>query len=238
MKTLATLLLIAITTMGIAQQTIPNYDDGRPMPRGGYNDVFALHFEGHYGIQLMDYNALNAQYLSLDLQPLDERQVFYGGHFGGTLNESASMGINFFLLEKNTQQIGDSMQVVFGGYGIKTSIGGDLAPMEFLEVVPYFGYGFSRLKLTQTTIRNDGGNAGFFQTRQEEIINRNPAVILDVGIANRINIKFISIGIRGGYQIDVSNKRWRYDGHRISGGPKTSLSGMYGIISASFFIRS
>ncbi|HAA01397.1 MAG TPA: hypothetical protein DCD96_07085, partial [Flavobacteriales bacterium] len=63
----------------------------------------------------------------------------------------------------------------------------------------------------------------------------NPSIFLEAGVSLKLRLKFFFFGGTAGWQLDVSKKGWRENGSYVSGGPKTSQSGMVIMGQAGFY---
>jgi len=97
-----------------------------------------------------------------------------------------------------------------------------------LDIMPGIGIGFSRLKLKvkETSAGPILFRQGFIgENKTSEYVN--PAITFTLGGQIDLNLGKFTIGGTGGYQYDLSKKRWLSDKILMPNGPETSLRGWY-----------
>jgi len=100
--------------------------------------------------------------------------------------------------------------------------------IDAIDIMPGIGLGISRLKL-----KVDETSGGPIRFRHGFIGDRktseyaNPALTFTLGGEVDLNLGPLTIGGTGGYQYDLSKKRWLTDKILLDNGPETSLRGWY-----------
>jgi hypothetical protein len=195
------------------------------------------HLDGTYGIINYDLSGLNSSFEAMGLPVPDGQMKAFGGGMTYIDFTGVGGGFRFHIYESITHQLGDTSDVFFGGHSFGLFQGADiLYNNEWFTVMPAIGYGFAQLKLRVTEEGTTTAQQGFFVGNTDnETVYKNPAFYFDFSLDLRVNIKLISLGVKGGYQLDVSKKQWRQDGQIIDASPKTSLSGWWAGASVSLF---
>ncbi len=131
---------------------------------------------------------------------------------------------------KFSDSIGNSGKL--SGYHFMFHYGKDVGPGNWFQAAPYFGMGFGNMKLSITDVNSQ---AGVFGGTYVEHYN-NPAVLLDLGADVRANLGFISLGLRGGWMLDTSDKGWKAGADFVNGAPRTGMTGFYYAANISIFL--
>jgi len=97
------------------------------------------------------------------------------------------------------------------------------------DFMPGFGIGYSRLKLNVLETDQDPdipmGDEGFIgESKYSEYTN--PAITFTLNLEMDVNIKSFTFGATGGYQFDLSKKRWIAE-ELMDMGPETSIQGWF-----------
>jgi len=107
------------------------------------------------------------------------------------------------------------------------------------DFMPGFGLGYSRLKLnileTAQNLDIPMNNEGFIgESKHSEYTN--PAITFSLNLEMDVNIKSFTFGATGGYQFDLSKKRWLAE-ELMSSGPETSLQGWFAQFHLGFSFK-
>lgn len=123
------------------------------------------------------------------------------GFFGLIADKEVTLQLNYFL--PITLNSNDTLFHKFNGYNFSINYGKDIfLSNRTFDLIPSYGYGFSSVTLRRKINTN-------------EIKYRNPGFIFNLMLESRINLinykdyKRLSLGIKGGYQIDCSKTSWR-----------------------------
>ncbi len=129
------------------------------------------------------------------------------GFFGLIWVKEVTLAFNYFL--PITKNYSDTLLFKFSGFNFSINYGKDLFySNKTIDILPTYGYGFSNVKLEQTKT-----------TEYKKYINS--AFIFNFLLEVRLNFinykkyKLLSLGAKGGYQVDCSNPNWRIN-HKIT----------------------
>ncbi len=206
-----------------------------PVDYSTYESTIFL--EGHYGLLGVNLNALNSTLFGLDPSAISFTSplTVVGGSY--TQLEDGVFYTFMYSAIRNTE-IGFSDSLYYGlkGGSFRFRVGGDFVRSKWLDVGPFFGYGYQRLVLTRDEILAGPVGSGFFgATNRLRTSVTNPSIFLEAGVSLKLRLKFFFFGGTAGWQLDVSKKGWRENGSYVSGGPKTSQSGMVIMGQAGFY---
>ncbi|MBN2681120.1 MAG: erythromycin esterase family protein [Bacteroidales bacterium] len=137
----------------------------------------------------------------------------------------AKMGIDIMVPAE--YDISDSIKNRLDYYAIKWYQGIDLTKSKILDIIPQYGIGFARMKVLGTRIKDEPDPV--YNPFKDNIMYRyvNPALVFEIALEMRINIKPLSLGGQVGLLMDISGQRWRSDGELILGSPETTLRHYY-----------
>lgn len=133
----------------------------------------------------------------------------------------------FQFMISPTYSYADSLQNQLNYTAIMWYNGIDITKSRVFDIIPNYGLGFGRMKLLGTkTLNNPDPQYNPFE---DITVFRyvNPAILLDLAIEMRLNLKYISIGGQAGLLLDLSVQRWRSDGKMIPNSPYTSFRNYY-----------
>lgn len=199
-----------------------------------YQPIYT-HFEYSYGYIQMDFASLNAD-LFPNQDGFDDNLVTQTGGLTIYENNYFSGGFSFNSYGSQNIPLGDTLFVQLTGYSFNIHFGGDLIASEKVHLAPYLGYGYGQLNLIVDSDKSQGMGSSFFST-PERLTYKNNAFLLDLSLDARVNLWFIGLGVRGGYQFDLSNKHWRLDGVLREDTVKTSLGGFWAQATISIFFH-
>lgn len=195
--------------------------------------------EGHLGFLFMNLESLSSTFETHGLPVMKAPQMIYGGAV--TLYEDWFMygSVSFHILPKTINRYNDTSQLSFNGMFLKGYLGYDATTSEVFNIIPRIGIGYGNLKFVQEFDNDLPINATtniFNQAPGNTIHYSNSAILLDPSVDIRFNIRYIAIGFNAGYQIDLSEKTWISDrAGFVQDSPKTSLSGLYAMLTLSIF---
>ena len=222
-----------------------NYDDAYGINgRNGYNhhnspysqdDVMVnLTFIGT--AQLINLSPLNNYFYQPGYSKLDGPLESVGFEWAGT-NERFFWSYNLNWTPAISAQLNDSIRLRLSGFNSTLSFGGDLIKSKVVDLCPSLGAGFQQLKLKVLKIQNPDSVAYAFNEGDYRIY-RNSAPTLNAMLNLRINMGDFTVNFGGGYVLDCSSPRWRYNGKFLSDSPKTSMNGPVATFSIGIHIPS
>lgn len=195
--------------------------------------------EAHAGFLFMNLENLSSTFSFHGLPTMKAPQMIYGGAI--TVYEDWFMygSVSFHVLPKTSNRYTDSSQLSFSGMFVKGYFGYDATTSEVFNIIPRLGLGYGHLKFVQEfdhVLPTITSSNIFNQLPGNTIQYSNAAILLDPGIDIRFNMRYIALGFNAGYQIDLSEKTWISDrGGFVPDSPKTSLSGLYAMLTLSLF---
>jgi hypothetical protein len=150
------------------------------------------------------------------------------GFFGFWWTKDVELSYN--RIETSELNQTDSTDFYLTGYSLSVNFGKDLLHKKrALDVIFYYGYTLSQLKLTY----NSAGEAAKY---------RNPAFMFNFALENRVNLYRkkktggLGLGFKIGYFLDASKSRWKKREDWQANIPGTKLSALYaqGMVSFLF----
>ncbi|MCC7302154.1 MAG: erythromycin esterase family protein [Bacteroidia bacterium] len=144
--------------------------------------------------------------------------------------QAAQMHYTYFLPVAFRDTAGTSGKV--SGYQFMFRTGREVGPRNWFQAFPYLGIGFGNMKLH---FSDENAPNGIFGSPNKENY-RNNAFLMDVGADVRTNIGFVSLGIRGGFMLDTSDKVWKSGDDVIANAPRTGMTGLYYSFNVSLFL--
>ena len=209
----------------------------------GYKNDY-WHFDGLYGLNKFKLTELNAQFVGYGLPELPSIQDTYGGAITVYPMYNAFTRFSFLTTKPYQYSIGDTANLTFKSNQFMWHVGGNPSSLEAFSLAPNFGLGFQNVSLKIEDWFNNPSlvsQGEFFTSAQQtenDLSYKNNAVILDLAMDVRLNIKFISLGVFAGYQFDVSQKSWRDGFEKIVDSPRTSYSGWHVHGSIAIFLHN
>jgi hypothetical protein len=149
------------------------------------------------------------------------------GFLGLIPSKEVCIMTNYFLPVSNNYN--DSISNKFNGYNFSINYGKDLFyKNRTIDIIPYYGYGFGKIEMNSSS---NSSTTDF----------RNAAFIFNFMCDFRLNLiqlkkqKLMCIGIRSGYQMDISNPNWRVGKKLTNEIPHYKQTGYYFQSFISFF---
>jgi hypothetical protein len=190
-----------------------------------YFDVFAESMN-------FDLSTFNNSIFGSPSTGIDPRQIFIGGGFTTQTPGRAFVGFRFAgMLERNFSN--DSNDFTLRGWNFFYYSGINLTKSKIFSFGPGFGLGYQKIRLNASNNKNPG--KGVFGEPEIRAYH-NPAFLLDGFLDTRLTVGHVSLGLKSGYRLDLSQKDWKAGRELIQGGPHTEFSGFYfqGIFSLAF----
>jgi hypothetical protein len=208
----------------------------------GYKNDYC-HFDALYGLNNFKLKGLSNQFSDHGLSGLANTQMTYGGALTVYSSYNVFNRFSYLIMEPYTANLGDTSSVRLTSNQFMWHVGGNLSDLEMFSIAPNIGFGYQQMKLKISDWYNDQPVllGEFFQETVEpenDLVYKNGAFLIDLALDTRVNIKFISLGLFGGYQFDVSHKKWWSNGSIANESPKTSFTGWHAHGSLSIFFHN
>lgn len=182
--------------------------------------------EVEMGISFFNFSNLNSYLSSNGLQTFKQEIPTIGGIFSVFSPYGFYYGMEFsigFSQRVNT----DSVGLKLNAYNVMANIGISLLNTPWFSFNPSIGIGGGNFSLKEERIipAPNSGNL-FSEQNKNYTIYKNPSFLLDFKGEIKFNIKIFSISFRGGYLLDLTNKRWKNPGI-LPDSPKTAMAGWH-----------
>lgn len=193
------------------------------------------YFSVQSGVYNFNLKSLNDWFAPLKQNLFNSPMTFIGfGISTDSKKVNNLMSFNFLLNQK--RELNDSMDVRLGGFAFHSQSGINLLKnSRHFSLSPMWGLGFSniRMEIEQSSTVYNAASAYLGESRL--ISYYNPAFTADVSLHTAVKIKKMGLGLWGGYQFDLSNKKWIAK-QRMKRGPETSLRTWYAGLQLLFYI--
>lgn len=184
-----------------------------------------------YGNQDFNLDRLNSQFLNQgSISTFSTSKAYWEimliGH-----KDKFSTSTSFGKLIKESVVLGPNSYELTGYYVKDIFYYPFFTDNAWIDFSPGLGFGYSNLSLntTETNSNSQDLNNGFLgEVKNTKYVN--DAFVFDIGAIIDINLKWLTFGYHGGYNLDVSNKRWKSNREHLNDSPWTSLSGLYGTV--------
>jgi len=195
-------------------------------------EILSFHLDLTYGLRNINFKELNNVLENKGISKFNNGINFLSFGLTFCMNNSLYYALEGFYFPNIERNYSDSLKLRFTGYGYASYFGGDLIKSKYIHVVPRIGFGLAEFKLMIEKDEDLEQNTFF----DDNVISnyKNPGFYMDFSIDSRVNIKLISLGVKGGYILDLSKKNWRA-GKILNYSPRTPMSGFYGGINVSVF---
>jgi len=199
---------------------------------GNYNP-FRTHLDFGYGLFLYDISSLN-NHLNKIQNGLgfSTRLPLYS--FGVTFGDDGgcfSMIFNGGKEQKGDLANGGSISLSMMQFNILWAY--DLFKTKYFDNYLGGGFSFGSYTLKESSVV---GKGVFDNPLNSSITNPSSGFVFQNDM--RVNMKFISLGFKVGYNFDLSRMKWIDENNNVlHGSPSTGMSGLYGNINISIFFR-
>lgn len=201
---------------------------------------YLYNFEFHpYSIKPVSLKKFNESLASLTggAFSFDGMLVSVGGAFTYIYNELDYATLSVDIYTTQQYNFNDSVSMSLGGEMIRLCGGAELTYGSLFNFSVYGGLAYSTLRFDYREEFPNSPSSSLFNQYDVQVAQyRNPALMLDAGLDLRLNWKLITLGVNGGYQLDVTDKQWKTNGSIDPFSPRTSLSGWYLNMAAGLFI--
>ena len=208
----------------------------------GYKNSY-YHIDGLYGLSNFKLSELNIQLSSYNLPELANTLETFGGAITFYPSYNAFTRFSYLTTKPYQQTIGDTAALKLSTNQFMWHVGGNTSDLEVFSLAPNIGFGYTGMKLKIEEWFNNPvptTTGDFFSSQpkaENDLEYNNGAFVIDAAVDVRFNVKFLSIGIFGGYQFDVSSKSWREGFDKVEDSPRTSFSGWHVHGAISFFLH-
>lgn len=203
---------------------------------------YLFNFDYHpYGVKQVSLKNFNNGIQNLTGNSFSFTPIFNttGGAFSYINDELDFAFASFDVLKKQEYSLNDTTKISMNGSITRLGGGIEFGPGSFFNISVFGGLAYSQLVFDYTVDSPSQPSFSLFGNYLSTITEyRNPALLADFGTDIRLNWKFITFGINGGYQFDISDRKWRIDGKIDPASPSTSQSGFYLNVSTGLFLGS
>mgnify|MGYP000150318525 CR=1 FL=1 len=183
-------------------------------------------FKINYGIQQLELKDLS-NYLGIN--SYDENLQYWGFNYS-LLNNRLYFDFDFNFVNSHVRDHNDSVKTKLSGFGMSFNFGYDLLKSSKIDLIPMVGIGYQGLEveINQGYIKSD-----LVGINHVKYYMNNPAFIFYLGLEFRVPVGSKSaISIKGGYKLDGSNKKWKYQDDKIN--VESNVGGVYAQVSLCF----
>ena len=148
-----------------------------------------------------------------------EAPLAYGGGITIFEDRDPYVSIEGLSFQGTEKTVADTMNANFNAFQFSLQLGRELTKSNLFNITPYFGFTFIRSVIELAPIVP---NNYLTQPDLNQQITSN-GLLPEAGLDLNLTLKFFNLGVKGGYQLDISPKGW-------SGAPtsyNTSYSGWY-----------
>lgn len=192
------------------------------------NDQGRLSFSGRYSYNFSDLKSMNND---LVISPsvfngFSSLRNWIGGEMHYQYNLEGHFSVLFDKMIPEAIPYGFST-LSFDGYLMKVRGGNEFAYSKHIAFMPYAGWGYGKLYLEERSSIPLGTTNGVFKNDHTVVTYKNPFFVIELGLNLKFQISAFSFGIEAGGQVDLSGRRWRYEGEYDNSTPRTSMNGYY-----------
>lgn len=212
---------VIINSNGIKSKT-KTYSYSKEINGFTYYD-YRTHLEVGYGIKTIrnkEFRDLGIkldpfiQNIHLSIYENDEDFEAFGGSY------------DRFWSFKSTA-LNDSSSISFYGNKFSFFYGQDLLRSYRWDMILAGGLSYQSLKLTQefsgkTTVQSVG-----FLGDTPQYTYEKSALCLDLSLRTHYNIRHLTLGVLGGYSLDLGNRKWKINGSQVNSSVRGSAGGAY-----------
>jgi hypothetical protein len=185
------------------------------------------------GLYQFDLSDLNRYFSALGKHSFNNEMYFAGFSFGSLKKKvSSNLIFNFMIPQKLAPN--DSTQFRLLGFTLHSESGYNLtSKSKHWIVCPSWGLGFTNLSLEVVQTAKDPSIQNGFLGEEKFSTYFNPAFTTNGSLMLGARFKKLIASAWGGYQLDLSNKKW-FAETRMRQGPETSVRGWYAGVHLGF----
>ncbi len=194
-----------------------------------YNYPVYVNLTGDYSMHWLNLDPLNEQLTNLGFADFSGNMVSYGGALTVFENLYSAVKFSFSYAPGEEQTLATGESLKLDGWFANFRQGFDVTDNKHFNVIPYWGFGMSTLRMDYTQSQTGVViTDGLFSSVQDQTLNyKNRGALFDLGMDLRANFSIVTLGVSGGYFLDMSNRQWRLNGRISEPSPKTSFSSPY-----------
>ena len=182
-----------------------------------------------------EWNELNSALKALNIAEFSPMVKGYG--IGFTVYEPVFFyGGGYFDWWKAEEVSNDSLSLSLQGASFILRVGFPILDHKHFQIAPFGGIGVGSMKLTEA--RKQVGSVAtpsvlLQAVEADESVYRNPAILSEIGADLKVKFFPWALSVKGGYQLDVSDKHWKtQDGGATI---ETSYSSWFASVGASLY---
>ncbi|MCH2234205.1 MAG: hypothetical protein MK078_08120 [Crocinitomicaceae bacterium] len=185
-----------------------------------YEEVKQYHLGAYYGYHYFNkLDDLNNRMVALGSNAFTNKWLAYGGAFDYYTTGMFGVRYTFSYFPEASNGDRFSMRGYLATLGTYANFGRD-----YFSASLGYDIGFGSMKLIE---QSDNNTPNLIQSEGlDKVVYRNDVFIFDPNLELRLSLPLISLNLRGGFNVDMSGKRWKLD-QKINDFPKTSFSGAY-----------
>lgn len=198
--------------------------DGESYETGGVDFVA--------GAQYIDLNPLNNHFLQKGHHGLSS-PLLSGGVGANISQEHFYQHYGFNLVPGIAAQPNDSIRLNLNAFSFSVNYGVDCFDSKWINLAATLGIGMEqmRLKVSYTRPVPNSQLPEYSFGEGTYKVYKNPAPYVQGLLHLRLSAGSFSIAGMGGYILDCSGTKWRYNGRYLDDSPRTSASGFIGMVS-------
>ncbi len=206
-------------------------DDDETEAVGNSDELMSMFGTG--GVYNFNLNNLNNYFKTIGNQAFNN-QFFYAGFGLASFNKKSTSSLSFNYMLKQNIEPNDSLRFKLRGFALHSEYGFNLArKTKHLLLCPSWGIGMSVLTLEVSENTNNPDISKGYLGEDKFSTYYNPAFTTDFSMLIGTHFKHFIGSLWGGYQFDLSNKRW-FAEERMRKGPETSTTGWFAGLQLGF----
>ena len=195
--------------------------DSGDSDKDGQNLKFIIAYNAQ-DVELAELNASLSQSSGEFNNTLQAIEIMFLGGAKGLLSGSS---YGFYLPQEVI--LSNGLQYNLRGFYIKDLFYYNVTKkVPWVDLMPGFTAGYSRLKLTAYESANGQGTNDGFLGEIKNTVYTNPAFVMDAGVIADFNIKRLSLGYMLAYNFDFSKPEWKSQGVLSNNSPSTKFNGL------------
>lgn len=196
-----------------------------------------FHLEGGYTLQGFNFDELNTAISAYGLENYDALTYGFSVSFAAYEPTFIYGGASVNWWKKETRST-DSLNLDMSGFSFLVHTGYPMVDNKHFQVAAHYNFGWGRMKLEETL--NQSSTVTSAQSILESAVTNkntytNPAILLGAGLDARVKFFPFSVFVKGGYNFDLSGKKWLSDSDEAV---RTSLRSYYVTAGVSLYVGS
>ncbi len=178
-------------------------------------------------IHSVNYDELNQYFSSINIEGIGMPIFSTGGFITMYNNRGPDVTLDFHLFDNFSAAVNDSVGLDLNAYQIGLTVGSDITRSLKFDLVPAIGFNISAIKMELSGKTDFDESLNLFDA-SAPLIYRNPSFNCHISFKGRVHFSFLSLALKGGYQFDFSDGKWKANSEKISNSPVSKLSGFFG----------